>query len=112
MRCYILALFFLQVGTIQLGQFRIGRRWQENDDTQSPASLYDGFATPYFDRDFSFEFMLIVPKYKLMFCFVPKNGCSAFNALVNDINGIEEPERGPWFVSNARSFGWNQSMIE
>jgi len=32
--------------------------------------------------------VLVVPELKLVFCFIPKNGCTQFNLLMNALNGI------------------------
>lgn len=52
--------------------------------------------------------VLVVPKLKLIFCFVPKNACSQFNRLVNRLNGIDDgdicTDRDPNYKSAMLNF--------
>lgn len=70
---------------------------------------------PRFSYNFSKRFLLVVPKRKFMFCYIPKNGCSQFNRLANMLNGFTAPAdlSHPWFRSSALDqFGWTHEELE
>lgn len=77
--------------------------------------MYGSQRTPYYNDDFSRHFVLLVPEQRFMFCFIPKNGCSQFNLLINELNGFTSGRdmSEPWFRSNAvGKFGYGQKELE
>mmetsp|Transcript_57743 Transcript_57743/g.161010 ORF Transcript_57743/g.161010 Transcript_57743/m.161010 type:complete len:751 (+) Transcript_57743:65-2317(+) len=67
---------------------------------------------PPFTYEHSLNFVLVVPKYRLLFCYVPKNACSQFNSIFNEMNGVPESDVQPWFGSSAlRAFGWSKQQV-
>jgi len=56
--------------------------------------------------------VLVAPQYKLAFCYIEKNACTAFASLFNSLNGIWGSEQDdPWWNSTAVSQNISLSEI-
>jgi len=71
--------------------------------------------TPPVLTDHLLDRFLILPEYKLMFCYIEKVACKSFNTLIQDIRRPYDKSMNkekPWWLNNPDNYGLKKADLE
>jgi len=55
------------------------------------------------------ERFVIIPEFRLLFCYIEKVGCTSFNRLFNILTGVKH--HGRWFAHSPRQLKYNRTQL-